>query len=83
MDFRKGMECPNCGKKSPFRGGYFGACVNSTNFNCDCGFSAVLLINWKQEWEGFEIKGIRAASNNEFDLTPGGTYDNKKKVRRP
>ena len=59
MDFTKGMECPNCGNKQSFHGGHFGGGVNSVNYSCSCGFSATLLINWKNEWEGFEVKGIK------------------------
>lgn len=59
MDFTKGMLCPNCGEHAHFRGGTFGSGVNSVNFKCDCGFSAILLINHKHEWDHFEIKGVR------------------------
>ena len=44
MDLTKGMECPRCGEKKPFQGGSFGGGLNSTNFNCDCGFTAWILM---------------------------------------
>ena len=44
MDLTKGMECPSCGKKSSFQGGRFGSGINTTNFKCDCGFSAFIVI---------------------------------------
>ena len=60
MDFTKGMKCPNCDNHNSFYGGHFGGGVNTTNYNCGCGFSAILVINWKQQWESFEIRGVRA-----------------------
>jgi len=44
LDLTKGMECPCCGIKKPFQGGSFGGGTNTTNFVCDCGFTAWIII---------------------------------------
>ena len=64
MDLTYGMDCPGCGKHNSFMGGHFGGGVNSTNYNCDCGFSAVLLINYNHQWDHFEVKGIPAENKS-------------------
>lgn len=47
MDFTKGLECPNCGQHTGFKGGNIGGGINSTNIKCDCGFSAWVIITRK------------------------------------
>jgi len=59
MDFTKGMKCPNCNEENYFHGGNFGGSIESVNYTCECGFSAVLIINWQNQYDGFEIKGIK------------------------
>lgn len=59
MDFTMGMKCPGCKKHRNFHGGNFGGAIGSVNFNCDCGFSAILVIANKK-FDHYEIKGIPA-----------------------
>ena len=56
MDFTIGMNCPSCKKLNKFSGGQFGKIsCNTVNYNCQCGFSAVLIIPNKG-YERFKIE---------------------------
>ena len=57
MDFTMGMRCPGCKKENKFLGGCIGGSITQVNYNCECGFSAILLVPTK----GYDIeyRGIK------------------------
>jgi len=65
MDLTKGMECPSCGIKSSFMGGSFGGGINTTNFKCECGFTAFIVIT-KDEFE----YGVYAENKDKIKANP-------------
>jgi hypothetical protein len=52
MDLRLGMICPSCKKQNGFDGGCFGGPITQINYNCSCGFNAVMLV----ARSGYEIE---------------------------
>jgi len=70
MNLTKRMECPLCGKKSSFHGGSFGGDINTTNFKCDCGFSAWVIITQEDKTYSVSAEFIDRKKANPYNNKP-------------
>ena len=57
-DLTKGMDCPCCDRHNSFLGGHFGGMVETTNYSCLCGFTAILVLTNFNKYDSYKIEAM-------------------------